>query len=595
MKNFLKNFFIKLKNKEDNLIKRIQKHIDWEKKLLEKLGKKTKKIEFPKLKQIKYFPSVLKKEEKIIFTIFSLIFIIALTILSIRYYLSLPNLPARGGKYREGVVGQVSLINPIFGFKNEIDQDLIKLIFSGLVKIEGGEIKPDLAERWEIKENGKVYKFWLKKKIFWHDGKPLTTDDIVFTFKIIKDKKLKSPLRDVFENVRLEKKDDGSIEFILEKPFSPFLTLLNFGILPKHLWENIPREKFIDSDLNLKPIGSGPFKFKEISFDENGKIRKIVLQRNKKYHLSIPYLDEIHFKFFDSYNEAFEALITKRIDGLSYQRVVEKIGNVPKIINFYKIPLSFYTALFLNQKSENLSSKKIRKALAYSLNKEEIIKEFENAEIIDSSIVNPDFKFNQVEKYNYSLPLAKKLLNEAGYIKKKDWYTDKRGKILELDLVVLDNSIYKKVGEIIKNFWEKIGIKTNLKILKKEDFEKAISERKYDVLLFGIIEGYDPDPFSLWHSSQINNGMNLANFKDIKVDVDLEKARMTFNKEERKKYYQEFQKIISEELPAIFLYQVDLIYLQNKEINSLIDNFLFLPSDRFSHIENWYIFTTKGK
>ncbi len=184
-------------------------------------------------------------------------------------------------------------------------------------------------------------------------------------------------------------------------------------------------------------------------------------------------------------------------------------------------------------------------------------------------------------------------MKEEGYIKKKEWFINKKNEILEINFTILDTLIYKKIGEKIKKMWETAGIKTNLEILEKEDFEKNVRERNYDALLYGIIEGYDPDPFTIWHSSKIKNGLNLANFKDIKVDAILEKARMTLNKEERKEYYQELQKIISEELPAIFLYQIDFIYLQNKTVNGFKANFLPFSSDRFSQIENWYIKTKK--
>jgi len=224
------------------------------------------------------------------------------------------------------------------------------------------------------------------------------------------------------------------------------------------------------------------------------------------------------------------------------------------------------------------------------------IENFREIEIIEAPIINPDFKSEEIEKYDYSLEGAEKNLKEEGYQKKKGWFVDKKNNPLTINFIVLDRSINKEIGKTIKNFWEKLGVKTNLQILNKEDFNKAIKEKKYDVVLQSIIEGYDPDPFPLWHSSQIGKESNIVNnFKDIKIDVALEKARMSFDEEERKKYYHEFQKIISKEVPAIFLYQRVLTYFQNKEIKGFEANFLPFSADRFSKIESWYIFTKKMK
>lgn len=592
MRNFFKNFFIRKREK----IKKegLQSHLDWGKKLIEILAKK-RKIGIPNLRQLKYFPHLLTKKEKEIFIIFTSLLIISGVILLIRFYINLPVNPSEGGEYKEGIVGEINKINPIFSLPIDPDQDIIRLIFSGLTKWEDGKISPDLAENWEVKNEGKNYIFYLRKNIFWHDGKKIKADDIIFTIGAIKNKAVNSYLKRSLEGVKMKKIDDYTIEFSLEKPLASFPSFLTFGILPKHLWEKIPFEDFALSDLNLKPIGTGPFKFKSLLKDERGKIIKISLERNEKYYFGIPYIEKIHFKFFNSYKDAWEALLTKKIDGLNFITINKDLEPIHKIFNYYKIPLSYYTAIFFNQKSQIGSNKKIRRALAFSINKDKLIESFEGIKKIDSAIVNPDFKLEEIESYNYSIENANKNLKEEGFQKKGKWFVDRKGNPLTINFIVLEKSIDKEVGEIIKSFWEKLGIKTNLLVLNKKEFDKQVEEKKYDAVLYNIVEGYDPDPFPLWHSSQTKKEIEIINFKDIRVDALLEKGRMSLDKEERKKYYNDFQKIISKEVPAIFLYQKILGYFQNKEIKGFKMDYLPFPADRFAKIENWYIFLKKTK
>jgi len=592
MFNFLKNFFINLKRKKINFIKFIQKHLEWEKKIIKRLHSQSQeKFKFPSLKQLKYFPTLLNKKEKVVIVSLLVFIIFSLSALLIRFQFQLPLKPALGGEYTEGIVGQPKLNNPLFSSINEVEADITRLIFSSLVKWKNGEIVADLAERWRIENEGKDYVFQLRKGVFWHDGKEFNADDVIFTVKLIQDEKTKSPLRESLINVKVKKIDNYQVEFSLETPFSPFLTFLTFGILPKHLLKDVPPEDFALNRFNLSPIGTGPFKFKKLLKSEN-EIRGIILERNKKYYLKSPYLEKINFKFFSTLEEAFLALQAKKIEGLALVEKTDK-ENLPKVIHLYELPLSSYTAIFLNRKKEFLT-KAVREALILSINKKEIIEELENVEDLNTSIVHPKFK-KQNKKYEYNFSLAKEKLKEEKFQKKDQWFSDKKGEILEINLVSSDHPRHKKVSEMIKNFWETLGIKTNLEILTKEDFEKVLKEKDYDALLYGIIEGYDPDPFPLWHSSQIKEGMNLANLKNIKVDTLLEKARMSFDENERKKYYLEFQEIIDREIPVIFLYQRSLDYFIDKKIKGFNLINLALPSDRFANIEDWYIKTKRGR
>jgi len=586
MPNFLKNFFIKLKRgkKHENH----QEHVGWEKKLIKKLGKK-EKVNLPSFKQIKYLPSILNKKEKILLLICFVTLTIASIILATNLYLKLPLKPTVGGKYTEGIVGEINLINPLFNLQNEAEQDTIKLIFSGLIKWQDNQLIPDLAERWEEKDGGKKYIFYLKNNVFWHDHKIFNADDIIFSIETIQNKKINSPLRETFLHVKVKKIDDYKVEFVLEKNFSPFLSYLTFGIIPQHLWQDILPENFQTDDLNLSPIGTGPFKFKSITRSETGQIKKVSLTRNKEYYWHPPYLKEIDLKLFNTYEEATEALLTKRIEGLAHYRKTDELKTVPKILNSFKNPLSYHAIIFFEE-SGILSNKKVRQALVYAIDKEKIKNNLQNIEIINASIIHPQYRHaSALKQYKYSKETAEEKIKEAGYVKKGGTWTDQRNNNLKIKFIVSDKLANQTIGEMIKNFWTEIGLTIDLEVLSKDQFSKKLRENDYDAILNTIIEGYDPDPFPLWHSSQKNTGLNFSNLDHIKIDIILEKARLTSNLEERQEYYQEFQEMLAENSPGVFLYQTILSYFQDKKIKGFEASYLPLPTDRFSKIENWYI------
>jgi len=592
MKKFLTNFFIKFKSQKKGLINDVKEHFSWEKDLIKKLGVKDG-FKIPNFHQLRYLPSVLTRKEKKKFTIFGLFFIICLSLLLSRLYSRLPLAPSFGGEYTEGLIGEITIINPLFNLQNETEQDLVKIIFSGLIKWKDNQLTPDLAEKWEIKNNGQKYIFYLKKNVWWQDKKPFNADDVIFSVESIQNNKIKSPLKETFSHVKIKKIDDYTIEFNLEKSFSPFLSYLTFGILPKHLWQNVQVENFQTDALNFSPIGTGPFKFDSLDYAGTNQIKKITLARNEKYYSHFPYLKKINFRIFTNYDEAADALLTKKIEGLAHYRKIDELETVPKVFNSYKNPLSYHAIVFFDELGL-LGNKKIREALAYAIDRKEIINQLENTTLAETAIVDPNYQAEKnIKKYEYSIENAEKSLKDAGYKKSESWFSDKKGNNLTIKFIVSDKLANQKVGELLKNFWEKIGIKINLKVLASADFQKTLIENDYDAVLNTIIEGYDPDPFPLWHSTQITKGLNFSSFKDIQIDSLLEKARLSANIIERKKYYEDFQKIMAEDLPAIFLYQTILSYFQDKKIKGFEGGYLPTPSDRFSQIEDWYIYSKR--
>lgn len=652
----------------------------------------------PSSGQWKQIFKILTKKEKTALSIFLILFLGSAFFLSFNFYFKNTEIrPAFGGDYTEGIVGQPRFINPIYAPASDVDRDLVELIFSGLMKYDSeGKIIPDLAKEYEIKEEGKVYEFYLKENILWQDGKPLSADDIVFTIKTIQNSDYKSPLRANFLGVTIEKFSDLGVRFELKNPYPPFLEIATLKILPKHVWENISPQGFPLSFFNLKPIGSGPYKLIEMNQNKAGKISSLSLGRNPNYFAKKANIDKITFLFFDQEEELIEAAQRGQIKGFSLASQVKELQKFNLGFESYNIILPRYFALFFNpQKSKVLSEKEVRQALNYGTDKEEIIENIlaGQGKIVNSPILPEVYGFEKPSKiYEFNIEKAKEILEKAGFfeeneeglrvkiIKKKapfqfksdlkledkgsevrelqkclakdsevypegqvtgyfgpktkeaiikfqekyakeilePWGFEKgtgligkttRAKLneicfeppeeilpLKFSLITVDQPILIALSNLLKNQWKALGVEVEVKSFPISTFERDfIKPRNYESLLFGEVLGSIPDPFPFWHSSQKRDpGLNLALYENKIGDKLLEEARTSNDPKIRSENLQEFQEILIEDAPAVFLYSPDYLYFVSKEIKGINTKIITDPSKRFSDVENWYVKTKRA-
>ena len=369
--------------------------IDVNKQLLWQLNKK----KIPSWQQLKKITEVFNKKERLQALSALTIFVISLFGLGWQIFLRHSiTIPAPGGSYSEGLIGSPNFINPTLA-TSDVDRDLVKLIFSGLVKFDGqGNIVADLASGYTIDAEQKVYTFELKDEIYWHDGEKILADDVIFTVNRIKDPEFKSPLRSSFNGVQVDKLNDQTIQFTLEQPFAPFLSILTVGIIPKHLLYNIPAFSAELAELNKKPIGSGPYKLKSLTKDQNGNIKNYNLIAWDKYYDGQPYIDELLLKFYPDFETAVAALENKNIEGLVYlpRQYKDEIKNKELALKNLRFPQ--YTALFFNpNNNELLKNIDFRKALALAIDKQKILTEALNndGQIIETPILPGLVGYNQ--------------------------------------------------------------------------------------------------------------------------------------------------------------------------------------------------------
>jgi len=378
--------------------------------------KKYKKIPSPE--QWRQFFKILSLQEKIFFSIFLALFILSAAYLSVNFYLTNTIVkPAFGGTLREGVVGQPRFINPVYLADNDIDRDLVQLIFSGLMKYnENGKLVPDLAKDYQIKDNGKIYEIELKKAK-WHDREPITADDVLFTVSLVQNPQAHSPLEIKWLGIQCEKITDSRIQFKLKYPYRSFLETLTLKIIPKHIFKDIlPKNlpwQLVSRDYL---VGSGPFKVEDIKQEKSGYISSIILSRNEKYYSPKPFISKVYFRFYKDAQKALQDEKNGKIDGFLLPNLEEFESNN---VNFYHLSLPRYFALFFNQKkSKILSQKEIREAISYAVDKNEILnKVFSgNGKIVNSPILPDFYHFKKPNKvYEHSVSEARKILDKIGF------------------------------------------------------------------------------------------------------------------------------------------------------------------------------------
>ncbi len=606
----------------------------WQTDLDKRLVYSLSKSRIPNLRQIKYIKNFLSRREIWAVRFSFLVILVCLFFLGTRYYIThLQVVPAQGGEYIEGLIGAPKYINPIYSSASDVDSDISQLVFSSLFKRgEQGELINDLVESHEVSQDNKVYTFKIKANVLWHNGELLTADDIVFTFNVIKNSQYKSPLYSSFKGVEIEKEDNRTVKFILDEPYAAFLELLTLGILPQSLWLQIPFQTASLAELNLKPIGSGPYKFKSLAKDKNGNIKIYNLEFNNDYYGHKAHIKSLTFKFFINFDEAIAALNENLIDGISYLPKQYSDSIMAKnSFNLYKLNIPQLTAIFLNTETNSaLADKLVRQALALAINKNEIVSAIleQDVRLVDSPILPDSFAYyKDLKKYKYNTEEARALLDKANWklveiteedIGKAEEYKDsevseekeKAQTILNLGIgqwrqkdnnyliirfSTVDRDENKQIAEAIKKFWEEVNIKVTTEFVPVNQIQSdIIKPRSFEALFYGQVIGSDPDPYAFWHSSQIGEtGFNITNFVNKEVDQLLEDARLIFDKTERQEKYKKFQEIIAEEIPAIFMYSPLYTYVQSKNIKGFSSKNIFIPSDRFSNITDWYIKTKR--
>ncbi|MBI5621357.1 hypothetical protein HY933_00630 [Candidatus Falkowbacteria bacterium] len=546
--------------------------------------------------------------------------------------------PAFGGEYSEGLIGSPRYINPILAAANDVDRDISSLVFCGLMKAANGSLEPDLAESYTISDDQQEYTVVLRRGVTWQGSdREVTANDVLLTFDLIKDPEVGSPLAVSFRGITAEPVDDYTIKFVLKEPFAPFLSTLTFGVLPEYLWSTLDSTSIRLSELNLKPVGCGPFKFDSLKKDSQGTIRSFTLAANTGYSLGSPYLAKVTFKFYPDFTALEQALLNKNISAASFlpRESRDKIfGNQDKAKGFtaYELNLPQYSAVFFNQNNNPaVKEKAVRQALAQAIDRQRIVQQVlgDQAVVVNSPILpgaigytadTPSVNFAPAEatalldnakwqgitpnNYLEAVRVKERAATPAGQefvdrsdeerlaeITDQEYFRKKGDQLLTVNLTVVNQPESLAVAKIIQENWQAIGVRTVLNMVSPESvLRQVIRTHSYEAFLYSEIVGYDPDPYPFWHSSQAGeNGLNLSLLNDKRVDKVIIAGRQTTDVAARAASYQTFQDILAQEIPAIFLYSPTYTYVVDSDVRGLQVQRIFVPADRLSDLWRRYI------
>ncbi len=575
------------------------------------LAKKTveilsKKIFLPGQEKLEKIMSSFSSSERFLFW-----FLIVVISFSSIFFLSKINseftieVPRSGGKITEGVVGSPRFINPLLA-RSKADKGLVSLVYSGLTKMDPNKgIVPDLAKSWSVSEDKLTYTFKIKEGASFHDEKEVTADDVIFTINKTKSAALESPKRANWDGIKVEKIDNKTVAFTLKQEYSPFIKNTTIGILPKHIWGEIPSKQFSFSRFNIDPVGSGPFKVSKVNRDSSGIPKSYELEPFKKFQGGSPYLKKVIIFFYPSQEKLVEGYNKGEIEqfhSISAQKTQSAINKNLKIVN---APLPRVFSLFYNKnKADIFTSYTMRKAIDKAINKKEIIDKVFSG--YADKIEKPMPYWMLKEKEPIKKPIKERIANSKEKISSMKWKFDeerdlfKKGsgeeeKILGFSITTSNTPELKETAELIKKQLKKIGVKVEIKIFEESDLnQNAIRPRDYETLLFGEVIGPGVDLYPFWHSSKQNDpGINMAMYANIKVDNLLKKARKELDKDKRIEIQKKIAHKISSEVPASFLYTPHFTYVLGDKVKGASISGITSQKDRFMNIADWYIKTEK--
>jgi peptide/nickel transport system substrate-binding protein len=513
--------------------------------------------------------------------------------------------PVVGGSYSEALIGKPSRLNPLLDFYNQVDFDLDQLIYSGLVRFDDrGLPHGDLAETWGISKDGTKYSFSIRSQAVWHDGTPLTSEDVVFTVSLLQNEGLPIPqdLREFWSQVNVIALDEKTLQFELPEAFSPFLDYLSFGILPRHLFGDLDPQQILASPLNLQPVGSGAYRFKTLLVEDD-QITGIDLETFEDYYGDRPFIQDLSFRYYSDAASAMDAFEQGQVKGVSQiptELLPRALQN--ENLSLFTGRLPKLTLVYLNLDSKDLPffrESEVRRALMMGINRRWIADRllFGQAILADGPIFPENWAYySGTPHHEYNPEQAIADLKEAGYTIPAEGGAAraKEGVALRFELAYPEGELYRQIAERIQQDWSRLGVSVTLQEVPNQVLiSDYLEPRTYQAALVELdfSRSPDPDPYPFWHQAQITSGQNYAQFDDRQVSEYLEQARVLDDISERTRRYRNFQVRWVGEMPALPLFYPTYSYAVDANIFGVSMGPLYDPSDRFDNLFAWYLQT----
>ncbi len=523
------------------------------------------------------------------------------------------DVPAAGGIYTEALIGAPSRFNPLLDFANPVDRDIDRLLFSGLTRFDSvGRPMPDLAN-WIISDDELTYTFVLRADAQWHDGTPVTTADVAYTIGLLQDPGFPGPadVALLWHAVQVNVVNAQAIEFTLPEPFAPFLDYTAFGVLPAHLLEGVAAADLPQADFNRAPIGSGPFRLTNLLADD-GDVTGVRLAAFADYYGQAPLLNDVEFRFYPTFEAAFAAYQAGEVLGLSRvdQAHVNEALALPQL-GVYTTLRPEYSLIFFNLQSDELpffKDKKVRQALLRGLNREAMISEIMHGQAVvaNSPVLPGSWAYNpNLPQVAYDPTAAAQLLDAAGWVipdgaapGTAGYARQKEGVELRFTLTAPDDPAHVAIAEAAQATWALLGVQVDVTRVDPATLRGQYllpRPRTFEALLvdMNFAGTPDPDPYPLWHETQVESGQNYGGLADRATSELLEQARITLDLETRARLYFSFQSRFADQTPALLLFYPVYTYAVDTSVSGVQVGPLIEPSDRLNGLAQWSVVTQR--
>ena len=500
-----------------------------------------------------------------------------------------------GGVYVEGVIGNISTLNPLLA-ASEPEQAVSRLLFSSLYNYDvTGALHTDLAESMTVKDD-KVYTIKLRNAV-WHDGKKLTAEDVVYTINLIKNPQVRSPLRVNWLDISARAIDDSTVEFMLPAVYAGFSHALTFPVIPKHILQTVSPSSMREADFSSNPVGSGPFAVKRVQTSESTSSTDVVrMEPNTKYYGAVSTLSRLELRAYGNESLLVKAANSGEVSaasGLSLS-AADNIKSKQYSTKHWLLNKGVY--LLMNNRSQTLQDARVRQALRYATDTSSIRATVgDNVARLDTPILQSQIAQKLPVAPDYNLDKAKALLKEAGWTYNQGQWKGKDDRPLAVAVTTSSGrDEYKKIVDALKQQWSKLGVDVQLREIDTSStttsfVQSVLQPRDYDALLYELELGADPDVFAYWHSSQASaSGYNFANYSNRTVDNDLVGGRSRTNSALRAAKYIQFVNQWLNDAPAIGLYQSVGSYVLNNGA-SIVEprGSLNTMNDRYADVTTW--------
>lgn len=506
-------------------------------------------------------------------------------------------IPTSGGTLVEGIVGTPRFVHPVLAL-TRTDRDLTALLYSGLLRVDtSGALVPELAESVTVSDDGRVYNVVLRRDAQFHDGTPITADDVAFTVSLIQDPALKSPRRGDWNGVTVEVLGEHELNFVLSDPYTPFRENLTLGIMPQHIWNTLSAEAFPFSERNTNPVGSGPYRLSGYNRDNSGLITSYTLTAHEDGRPA-PKIKTVRVKFYPNQRQLQEAFLAGDITStasLGYADVA-KLSEREPALTVVDTPLPRLFAVFFNQnRSVVLRDEAARNALAAAIDRDALIAATVNGFGTATTLpVPPQFAAFASSSPTTATSSPHEILEAGGWERNAGvWQKeiDDEVRTLRIDLATSNSPRLSAIARELATMWEKLGVAVNVDLYEESDLtQTVIRPREYETLLFGMNIGRALDLYPFWHSSQREDpGLNVALYTNLTVDDALETARTTQEQSERAAALGTFVSELQSETPAAFLFSPHFVYAYHDTLTIAPLAPLGAAEERFANIRQWHI------